>query len=155
MRTVAQEVANNAIAITNASIVAPTAAQTIKLIKQTNGVVEATAQDIQIAESQVTGLTDALAAKATKTEHNALAGRVTDAETAINTINNTTIQAKIDAAIEGLDKADTAVAGEFVTAVSEENGIINVTRGKVNIKDLEQTADTYVVFYCGTASDVI
>lgn len=156
MREVAEAVSSAGLtAITNASIVAPTAAQTIKLIKQTNGVVEATAQDIQIAESQVTGLTDALAAKATKAEHNTLAGRVTNAETAINTINNTTIQSKIDAAIGGLDKADAAVAGEFVTAVSEENGIINVTRGKVNVKDLEQTADTYVVFYCGTASEVM
>lgn len=40
----------------------------------------------------------------------------------------------ISSAIEGLDKADVAVEKQFVTAVSEENGVISVTR-----KTLEKT----------------
>ena len=158
MREVAEAVSSAGLtAITNASIVAPTAAQTISLIKQTNGVVEATAQDIQIAESQVTGLTDALALKATNTDLNAAKDRIKANEDAIAKLNDAdtvvgSVANSIKTAIEGLDKADTAVAGQFVTAVSEDNGVITVSRGAVNVKDLEQTADTYVVFDCGSSS---
>lgn len=158
MREVAGEVATNSLsAITNASILAPTAAQTVKLIKQTNGVVEATAQDIQIAESQVTGLTDALALKATEADLTLAENRIKVNEDAIAKLNDAdtvvgSVANKIKTAIEGLDKADTAVEGQFVTSVSEENGVITVARGAVNVKDLEQTADTYVVFDCGSSS---
>lgn len=158
MREVAEDVSTNSLkAITNASILAPTAAQTVKLIKQTNGVVEATAQDIQIAESQVIGLTDALALKATEADLTLAENRITANEEAIAKLNGNdtvtdSVASKIKNAIEGLDKADTAVAGQFVTSVSEENGVITVARGAVNIKDLEQTADTYVVFDCGSSS---
>ena len=158
MREVAEDVSTNSLkAITNASILAPTAAQTVKLIKQTNGVVEATAQDIQIAESQVIGLTDALALKATEEDLTLAENHITANEQAIAKLNGAdtvtdSVANKIKNAIEGLDKADTAVAGQFVTSVSEENGVITVARGAVNIKDLEQTADTYVVFDCGSSS---
>lgn len=158
MREVAEAVSTAGLtAITNASILAPTAAQTVKLIKQTNGVVEATAQDIQIAESQVTGLTDALALKATEADLTLAENRIKANEDAIAKLNDAdtvvgSVANSIKTAIEGLDKADTAVAGQFVTSVSEENGIITVARGNVNVKDLEQTADTYVVFDCGSSS---
>lgn len=158
MREVAGEVSTNGLkAITNASILAPTAAQTVQLIKQTNGVVEATAQDIQIAESQVTGLTDALALKATEADLTLAENRIKANEDAITKLNGAdtvvdSVANKIKTAIEGLDKADTAVEGQFVTSVSEENGVITVARGAVNVKDLEQTVDTYVVFDCGSSS---
>lgn len=159
MREVAGEVATNSLgSITNTSIVAPNANQTIKLIKQTNGVVEATAQDIQLSGiGQVTGLTEALNLKATEEDLTKAEERITANENAITKLNGAdnvagSVANSIKTAIEGLDKADTAVAGQFVTAVSEENGVITVSRGAVNVKDLEQTVDTYVVFDCGSAS---
>ena len=159
MREVAEDVATNSLsAITNTEIVAPKADQTIQLIKQTNGVVEATAQDIQLSKiDQVTGLTAALESKATVENLGKAEKRIEANENAIAKLNDAadvegSVAHSIQTAIEGLDKADTAVAGQFVTAVSEENGVITVSRGAVNVKDLEQTADTYVVFDCGSAS---
>ena len=77
--------------------------------------------------SNVDGLQDALNAKATP--------------------------ADITAAIGNLDVSDTAVAGQVVSAVSEADGKISVTRRQVKIDELGQ--DTYIVFDCGTASTII
>ena len=44
----------------------------------------------------------------------------------------------ISSAVEALDKADTAVQHEFVTSVSEENGIITVLRAKPVIADIDE-----------------
>ena len=77
--------------------------------------------------SNVDGLQDALDAKATP--------------------------ADITAAIENLDVSDTAVAGQVVSAVSEADGKISVTRRQVKIDELGQ--DTYIVFDCGTSSTII
>lgn len=77
--------------------------------------------------SNVDGLQDALNAKATP--------------------------ADITAAIGNLDVSDTAVAGQVVSAVSEADGKISVTRRQVKIDELGQ--DTYIVFDCGTSSTII
>lgn len=77
--------------------------------------------------SNVDGLQDALNAKATP--------------------------ADITAAIGNLDVSDTAVAGQVVSAVSEADGKISVTRRQVKIDELVQ--DTYIIFDCGTASTII
>lgn len=77
--------------------------------------------------SNVDGLQDALNAKATP--------------------------ADITSAIGNLDVSDTAVAGQVVSAVSEADGKISVTRRQVKIDELGQ--DTYIVFDCGTASTII
>ena len=77
--------------------------------------------------SNVDGLQDALDAKATP--------------------------ADITAAIGNLDVSDTAVAGQVVSAVSEADGKISVTRRQVKIDELGQ--DTYIVFDCGTSSTII
>lgn len=77
--------------------------------------------------SNVDGLQDALDAKATP--------------------------ADITAAIGNLDVSDTAVAGQVVSAVSEADGKISVTRRQVKIDELVQ--DTYIIFDCGTASTII
>lgn len=77
--------------------------------------------------SNVDGLQDALNAKATP--------------------------ADITAAIGNLDVSDTAVEGQVVSAVSEADGKISVTRRQVKIDELGQ--DTYIVFDCGTASTII
>lgn len=158
MRAVAEEVAGDGLeGLTNADIQTLGQDETAHVVSQNNGAVAVTKQKIQIAESQVTGLTAALASKATNVDLDKAKERITANENAITTLNGAanvegSVAHSVQTAIEGLDKADTAVAGQFVTAVSEENGVITVSRGAVNVKDLEQTADTYVVFDCGSAS---
>ena len=77
--------------------------------------------------SNVDGLQDALNAKATP--------------------------ADITAAIGKLDVSDTAAAGQVVSAVSEADGKISVTRRQVKIDELGQ--DAYIIFDCGTSSTII
>ena len=158
MREVAEDVAGDGLeGLTNANIQTLGQDETALVVSQNNGAVAVTKQKIQIAESQVTGLTDALALKATEADLTAAENRIKaneDALTVLNGANTVTgsVANTVQTAIEGLDKADTAVEGQFVTSVSEENGVITVARGAVNVKDLEQTADTYVVFDCGSSS---
>ena len=158
MREVAGEVATDGLeGLTNANIQTLGQDETALVVSQNNGAVTVTKQKIQIAESQVTGLTDALALKATEADLTLAENRIKANEDAITKLNGAdtvvdSVANKIKTAIEGLDKTDTAVEGQFVTSVSEENGVITVARGAVNVKDLEQTADTYVVFDCGSSS---
>ena len=158
MREVAEDVASDGLeGLTNANIQTLGQDETALVVSQNNGAVAVTKQKIQIAESQVTGLTDALALKATEADLTLAENRIKANEDAIAKLNDAdtvvgSVANSIKTAIEGLDKADTAVAGQFVTAVSEDNGVITVSRGAVNVKDLEQTADTYVVFDCGSSS---
>lgn len=158
MREVAQEVSTSGLTgLTNANIQTLGQDETALVVGQNNGAVTVTKQKIQIAESQVTGLTAALALKATEADLTAAENRIKANEDAITKLNGAdtvvdSVANKIKTAIEGLDKTDTAVEGQFVTSVSEENGVITVARGAVNVKDLEQTADTYVVFDCGSSS---
>lgn len=158
MREVAGEVATGGLkGLTNANVQTLGQDETALVVSQNNGAVAVTKQKIQIAESQVTGLTNALALKATEADLTAAENRIKANEDAITKLNGAdtvvdSVANKIKTAIEGLDKADTAVEGQFVTSVSEENGVITVARGAVNVKDLEQTADTYVVFDCGSSS---
>lgn len=158
MREVAEDVAGDGLeGLTNANIQTLGQDETALVVSQNNGAVAVTKQKIQIAESQVTGLTDALALKATEADLTLAENRIKANEDAIAKLNDAdtvvgSVANSIKTAIEGLDKADTAVAGQFVTAVSEENGVITVSRGAVNVKDLEQTVDTYVVFDCGSSS---
>lgn len=158
MREVAQEVSTSGLTgLTNANVQTLGQDETAHVVSQNNGAVTVTKQKIQIAESQVTGLTNALALKATEADLTAAENRIKANEDAITKLNGAdtvvdSVANKIKTAIEGLDKTDTAVEGQFVTSVSEENGVITVARGAVNVKDLEQTADTYVVFDCGSSS---
>ena len=158
MREVAQEVSTSGLkGLTNTNIQTLGHDETALVVSQDNGAVAVTKQKIQIAESQVTGLTDALALKATEADLTLAENRIKANEDAITKLNGAdtvvdSVANKIKTAIEGLDKADTAVEGQFVTSVSEENGVITVARGAVNVKDLEQTVDTYVVFDCGSSS---
>ena len=158
MREVAQEVSTNGLkGLTNVDIQTLGHDETALVVSQDNGAVAVTKQKIQIVESQVIGLTDALALKATEADLTLAKNRIKANEDAITKLNGAdtvldSVANKIKTVIEGLDKADTAVEGQFVTSVSEENGVITVARGAVNVKDLEQTVDTYVVFDCGSSS---
>ena len=71
-----------------------------------------------------------------------LAGRMSTAESDIDAletlVGSVAVSTQITAEIQKLDKADTAVAGQYVSAVSETDGIITVTR-----KSLPDYTDVY------------
>ena len=72
----------------------------------------------------------------------ALAGRMSTVESDIDAletlVGSVAVSTQITAEIQKLDKADTAVAGQYVSAVSETDGIITVTR-----EALPDYTDTY------------
>lgn len=53
-----------------------------------------------------------------------------------NYATNDSVDSKVSTAIQALDKPDGAVANQFVTAVSETNGIISVTRAALQATDI-------------------
>lgn len=102
-----------------ASITNSNTAQTIATITQTDGVVSATFQNIQINQSQVTDLVTDLQGKQDTLTF--------DGEYNSDT-NKVATQSTITAAIAALDTTDEAVSGQYVSAVSQVDGIISVTR---------------------------
>lgn len=117
-----------------------TAGKTISVLKQEDGVVTATYQDIQIAQSQVTDLDKALAAKAEKSVVDGLKTTVDALVGEDGTVES--IDKKIQGAIGALDITDEAVDGKYVSAVSQENGAIKVSRAA--LPTLNATAGTHV-----------
>lgn len=149
MRDVANAVSTADIEALNVSAITVGADKTLSVISEANGKISATPIAIQIAQNQVTGLP----------------GKITEIEGNIDTLEglmpaeNKTVDQAISAAIgaqmTALANTDAAVAGQYVTAAVQANGKVTVSRKAVNIAELEQTANTYVLFNCGTASDVI
>lgn len=116
------------------------ASKTISVLKQENGVISATYQDIQIAQSQVTDLDKALAAKAEKSVVDGLKTTVDALVGENGTVES--VDKKIQSAIGALDITDEAVDGKYVSAVSQENGAIKVSRAA--LPTLNATAGTHV-----------
>ena len=56
----------------------------------------------------------------------------------------TELTGAINTAIQGLDKNDTAVAGQFVTAVSEADGVITVSRAALKASDIPNIEQSQV-----------
>ena len=56
----------------------------------------------------------------------------------------TELTGAINTAIQGLDKNDTAVAGQFVTAVSEADGVITVSRATLKASDIPNIEQSQV-----------
>lgn len=54
------------------------------------------------------------------------------------------LDTKFDNAIKALDKDDAAVEGEFVTAVSEADGVITVTRAALKASDIPELAQSKI-----------
>lgn len=61
----------------------------------------------------------------------------------INTVK-TELTGAINSAIQGLDKDDAAVAGQFVTAVSEADGVITVSRAALKASDIPNIEQSQV-----------
>ena len=157
----------------------------ITAIEEVDGVVSVTTGDIaagdipELPQSKITNLTTDLAAKADTTTVTALDGRVDALETAIG--EGGSVAQQITEAINALDKGDSNTSNQFVTSVSQNNGLISVARAqptianinglqgaldaKANtadladvatsglIDDLTQTAT--IIFNCGSATAVM
>ena len=108
--------------------------EVISKVTQKNGVVAVekktlAAADIpELAQSKITNLTTDLAGKQDKLA-------IADAYNAES--NKVATVATVTNAVSGLAKADTAVANEFVTSVSQENGVIAISRSKISVKNLD------------------
>ena len=149
MRDVATAVTAAAIDALDVEAITVGADKTLSVISEADGKISATPVAIQIAQTQVTGLTD----KITEIE-----GDIDDLEKLMPAAGNTVdqaISAAISTQMTALANSDVAVAGKYVTAAVQADGKVTVSRKAVNVAELEQTANTYVYFNCGTASDVI
>lgn len=113
----------------------------ISAVSQANGIVSVSKralvkEDIPtIEQNQVNGLETALAGKQANLsfdgEYNATSNKVATKST-------------VTSAIEALDKDDTAEEGQFVTAVSEANGVITVSRAALKESDIPAIGMTKV-----------
>ena len=117
----------------------------------------------QNAKTYADGLKDtideSIALKADKTTVTALEGKVTAAEGEIDTLQGEIAtkaeQSEVDAVnsrIDNLDNNDAEIDGQFVVSTVQTDGLVAVTRKKVNIAKLEQTNGEYIIFNCGNAS---
>ena len=149
----------NAINALDVGAVTVTTGNKITSIEEVDGKIAVTtgaivADDIpELPQSKINGLTAALSSK----------------------LDQTQVDARVNAAIGNLDKEDTAVANQVVTAVSETDGIITVTRRALtaddipnltaskitdlediattgNVNDLVQTEGDILIFNCGSSS---
>jgi hypothetical protein len=95
----------------------------------------------------VLDFTDVASTYATKSALNTLDGKVTTNTNAISTLNGTgagSVSKSISDAISSLNKTDTAVAGQVVSAVSETSGIITVSRRALVAADIPSLATSKI-----------
>lgn len=155
--------------------------QFVTAVNETDGKIAVTRKALTAADipaittDKVTGLDTALAGKADASTVTQLGQDLDALETLVGGTNVTT---QITNAIGALDKEDAAVSNQFVTAVSEADGIITVTRAqptianvnglqaaldaKVDTEDLAEVATTgkiddliqtnTIIFDCGTST---
>ena len=102
--------------------------QSETLIGSASGV---TANTIKGAVVEAKGYADTL--------NTAMNGRVEALET---NVGGTPVATQIQTAIQALDKADSAVANQFVTSVSETDGVVTVTRARPQIADVQNLQST-------------
>lgn len=142
------------------------AKQLVSAVSEENGVITVSrralvADDIPVlAQNKITGLEDALSGKQGTLSFDGTYSASTNKVATVSTVTS---------AINALDKADSAVTNQFVTAVSETNGVITVSRARptaANISGLAAIATSgstddlvqgtmTLVLNCGSASTVI
>lgn len=112
----------------------------ITAIEEVDGVVSVTTGDIaagdipELPQSKITNLTTDLAAKADATTVTTLDGRVDALETAIG--EGGSVAQQITEAINALDSGDSNTPNQFVTSVSQNNGLISVARAQPTIANI-------------------
>lgn len=93
----------------------------------------------ELPQSKITNLTTDLAAKADAAAVTALGGRVDTLETAIG--EGGSVAQQITDAINALDKGDSNTPNQFVTSVSQNNGLISVARAQPTIANINGLQD--------------
>lgn len=93
----------------------------------------------ELPQSKITSLTTDLAAKADAATVTALDGRVDNLETAIG--EGGSVAQQITDAINALDKGDSNTPNQFVTSVSQNNGLISVARAQPTIANISGLQD--------------
>lgn len=140
------------------------AKQLVSAVSQSNGVITVSrralvADDIPtLAQSKISGLETALSNKQATVSFDGTYSATDNKAATVSTVTN---------AINALDKSDTAVSKQFVTAVSQTNGVINISRAQPaasdisglaaiatsgNVNDLVQTSGDVIVFQCGSST---
>lgn len=71
--------------------------------------------------------------------YNASTNKAATVSTVTTAVANKVEQSDIDAAIAALDKTDSAVTNQYVTAVSETDGVISVTRKQIQYSEIAGT----------------
>lgn len=93
----------------------------------------------ELPQSKITNLTNDLADKADAATVTALGGRVDTLETAIG--EGGSVAQQITDAINALDKGDSNTPNQFVTSVSQNNGLISVARAQPTIANINGLQD--------------
>lgn len=70
--------------------------------------------------------------------------------TTVSFYNTTQVDNKVSKAISGLDKNDAAVSNQYVTAVSETDGIISVSRKQIQYSEIANTPAATITLTPGT-----
>lgn len=116
-------------------------------ITETNGIIEATYAQPVIAD--IAGLTDRLSG---------IDGEIAKKQDIVGfadgynkDTNKAATVATVTNAINGIHSDDTAVEGQFVTAVSQENGIVAVSRGNITTDMVQQGTKTFILD-CGSST---
>lgn len=119
----------------------------VTAVKEENGIV--TVERAQPVIADIAGLTDRLSG---------IDGEIAKKQDIVGFADNynkdtnkAATVATVTNAINALDKADTAVEGQFVTAVSQENGIVAVSRGNITTDMVQQGTKTFILD-CGSAT---
>lgn len=107
--------------------------EVISKVSETDGIISVEKKTLVEADipalsiAKTTGLQDALDAKQANLTFEGTYNATTNKAATVSTVTD---------AINALDKADAAKTGEFVTAVSEEDGIITVSRAALKASDI-------------------
>lgn len=104
------------------------------------------------ADGLKTAIDASIALKADKTTVTALEGEVDTLQGQIATKADQSDVDTVNTRIDNLDNNDAEIDGQFVVSAVQTDGLVAVTRKKVNIAKLEQTSGEYIIFNCGNAS---
>ena len=130
---------------------AAVANQFVTAVSEENGIITVTRAQPEIAN--VNGLTERLSGINGEIAKKQDALQFEGTPSADNkVVTKSAMTTAITDAVNGLDAADAAVEGEFVTAVPQENGVIAVSRAKVTTDHIQQGAKV-LVFDCGSSAN--
>lgn len=124
-----------------------TTAQTITSISEADGKISATYNNIQIAASQVTGLSTSLDAKADKVDNATNGnfagldanGNLTDSHSKASDFATSAQGTKADSALQGIKAGATAATASALTP--DQNKVVTITKADLGLGNVDNTAD--------------